>query len=100
MEYTKVNLFGNTKSRGTFDDFFEPAKHKSIQDAYEANDYITGNYVKDKEGTLYIELSHTKNPSCKKYHRLDYQRPLFGIDIGDDRSACKLVDDLFKEYKK
>lgn len=95
MSYEKVALFGKQKSRGTFDDFFDTEKYGNLEEAYEANDYVQAEFVKDGEGTLYIEARNVKNPEVKKYHRLNYQRPVAGLDVSDDNAGCELAVSLF-----
>lgn len=66
MTYEKIYLFGKKQSKGSFDDFFSTEKYSTIQDAYKANDYVECDFVKDENGTLYIEARNIKNPSEKK----------------------------------
>lgn len=94
MEYEKIYLFGKQKSRGTFDDFFNTEKYKSLQHAYDANDYVECNFVKDNEGIIYIEARNVSAPNVKKYHRLYYQNPIAGIDVSDDAAACEIASNL------
>lgn len=94
MGYTKTDLFGRHESRGTFDDFFDTKKYSSIQDAYKENDYVQSDYVRDDDGALYIEAHHVKNPEVKKYHKLNFQRPVAGIDILDDNLAAEMSASL------
>lgn len=91
MSYERVELFGKQKSRGTFDDLFDSKKYQSIQEAYAANDYAECDFVKDEKGVLYIEAKNMKRPDIRKYHRLNYQRPVMGIDVSDDNAACELA---------
>lgn len=95
MKYEKIELFRNQRSRGTFDDFFDTEKYKDLQQAYHANDYVECNFVKDKDGVLYIEAKNVKAPQIKKYHRLNYQRPVAGLDVSDDNAVIKLAISLF-----
>jgi len=95
MKYEKVYLFGKQKSRGTFDDFFDTKKYDSLQLAYDKNDYVECDFVKDEDGTLYIEAKNVSKPDIKKYHKLNYQRPVAGIDVSDDNAGCKLAASLF-----
>ena len=95
MEYEKVNLFGKQQSRGTFDDFFSTEKYKTLQEAYSANDYVECDFVKDENGILYIEAKNVKNQDVKKYHQLNYQRPVCGLDVSDDNAGCELAVSLF-----
>jgi len=95
MKYEKINLFGKQQSRGTFDDFFNTEKHDSLQKAYEANDYVECDFVKDEEGTLYIEAKNVSKPDVRKHHRLNYQRPVAGLDVSDDNAGCELAVSLF-----
>lgn len=94
MGYKKIDLFGRHQSRGTFDDFFSTEKYTTLQDAYKANDYVQSDYVIDEDGILYIEAHHVKNPEIKKYHRLNYQRPVAGIDVLDDNLAAEMSASL------
>ena len=95
MKYEKVNLFGKQQSRGTFDDFFHSEKYETLQQAYDANDYVECDFVKDEQGLLYIEAKNVKNPEVKKYHRLNYQKPVCGLDVSDDNAGCELAVSLF-----
>ncbi len=95
MSYEKISLFGKHQSKGTFDDFFNTKKYSTLQEAYDANDYVECDFVKDKEGVLYIEAKNVKNPNTKKHHRLNYQRPVAGLDVSDDNAGCKLAVSLF-----
>jgi len=51
--------------------------------------------MKDDKGTLYIEARNMKTPDVKKYHRLNFQRPVAGLDISDDNAGCELAVSLF-----
>ena len=93
--YKKVELFGSHKSRGTFDDFFDTGKYETLQQAYDANDYVECDFVKDDAGLLYIEARHVKNPDVRKYHKLNYQRPVAGLDVSDDNAGCELAMSMF-----
>jgi hypothetical protein len=95
MNYEKINLFGTQQSRGTFDDFFDTEKYDTLQQAYDANDYVECDFVKDGEGVLYIEARNVKAPENKKYHRLMIQRPVCGLDVVDDNAGCELAVSLF-----
>ena len=90
MKYRKIYLFGKKESRGSWDDLFSTEKYQSLQDAYKANDYVEGDFVKDTDGIIYIEVKNVKNPQIKKYHRLNYQHCPAGIDGLDDSLACEL----------
>lgn len=92
--YKKIDLFGRHTSRGTFDDFFKTEKYKTMQEAYEANDYVECDYVIDQNNIIYIEARHVKNPDVRKYHRLNWQYCPAGIDILDDQLACEMADTL------
>lgn len=95
MNYEKISLFTH-ESRGTYDDFFDTDKYENMQDAYLASDYVKCDFVRNEKGTIYIECIHISEPDIKKYHRLDYQRPVFGIDISDDRMGEELAISMFK----
>jgi hypothetical protein len=95
MNYERIELFGKQKSRGTFDDFFDPKKHKTLEEAYKANDYVECDFVRDEEGILYIEARNVKSPDIKKYHRLNIQRPFAGLDVSDDNAGIELAVSLF-----
>lgn len=95
MAYEKINLFGPQGSRGSFDDFFDTAKYETMQQAYEANDYVECDFVKDENGVLYIEARHVKKPDERKYHMLTYQRPFAGLDVSDDGAGYNLAISLF-----
>ena len=101
MSYEKIYLFRKQKSRGTFDDFFDTTKFETLQQAYDANDYVECDFVKDENGTLFIEARNVKQPDVRKVHRLIYQRPVAGrvvvngLDISDDNAGCELADSLF-----
>jgi hypothetical protein len=97
VKYEKVELFGKQQSRGTFDDLFDSKKYQSIQEAYAANDYAQCDFVKDEEGILYIEAKNMKQPDTRKYHRLNYQRPVMGIDVSDDNAACDLAFSMLQD---
>ena len=93
MAYKKIALFGKKESKGTFDDFYSK-NYSSLQEAYDANDYVQADFVQDEEGTLFIEAHNVKNPDVKKYHRLNFQRPVAGIDILDDSLAAEMSASL------
>lgn len=95
MEYTKINLFGHSHkgSKGTFDDIFAN-KYKSKEDAYAANDYVQADFVRDENGVLYIQAFHVKNPEIKKLHKLNYQRPVAGLDVMDDSLGVDMAASL------
>lgn len=94
MKYEKINLFGTQKSRGTFDDFFSTEKYSSLQEAYEAKDYVECDFVIDKEGVIYIEAKNISNPDIVKYHKLNYQKPVAGLDVSDDSAGCEIAETL------
>jgi len=94
MAYKKINLFGNKKSRGTFDDIFSTEKHPSLQEAYDSNDYVECDFVKDEKGIIYIEAKHVANPEVKKYHKLNYQHCPAGLDQLDDSIAFEMATTL------
>lgn len=95
MEYKIISLFGKQLSRGTFDDFFDVSKFDTLRQAYNANDYVECNFVKDENGVLFIEAKNVKYPDIKKYHRLNIQRPVFGLDVSDDAEGFNLAKSLF-----
>ena len=95
MGYTKIDLFGNQKSKGTFDDFFDTEKYMTMQEAYAANDYVECDFVKDDDGILYIEARHVQFPEIRKYHELNWQRPVAGLDVLDDSLGCELACSMF-----
>ena len=97
MAYIKTYLFGKKVSKGTFDDFYDNKKYATMKEAYEAKDYVVGNYVRDHVGVLYIEAYHVSRPSERKYHKLIYQRPFAGVDVLDDMEGTKLAISLFLE---
>jgi len=90
----KINLFGQTKSRGTFDDIYSTVKYNTLEEAYAANDYVECNYMIDSKNILFIEVFNVKNPEIKKVHRLNYQHCPAGIDVLDDSLACELARTL------
>jgi hypothetical protein len=94
MIYEKISLFGKGKSRGTFDDFFSTQKYANLQEAYDHNDYVEGDFVKDEKGTLYIELKNVQSPDNKQYHELNIQHPVAGLDVLDDQLACEMAQKL------
>ena len=94
MSYEKIELFGKQKSRGSYDDFFNAEKYPNLEAAYNANDYVQAEFVKDEKGAIYIEVRNVNNPEVKKYHRLNYQRPFFGLDVSDDSAGCELATSL------
>lgn len=96
-KYLRVELFSGQKSRGTFDDFYDNESYDSLEDAYTANDYVECDFVKDEEGIIYIECKHSQSHDVKKYHRLNYQRPVFGIDALDDGIAVEVAISMFKQ---
>lgn len=95
MSYERIYLFGKKESRGTFDDFFDTTKFKTLQEAYEANDYVECDFVQDETGTLFIEARNVKQPDVRKYHQLNYQRCPAGLDVSDDNAGCELAVSLF-----
>ena len=88
----KVNLY-STKSRGSYDDFYNSEKYNTLQDAYEANDYAEANYMRDDMGTLFIEVTYKDK---KEVHRCGWQNPVCGPDVMDDNAVIKIVDKLMK----
>lgn len=95
MNYEKVYLFGKKESRVTFDDLFSTEKYKTLQEAYDANDYVECDFVRDEKGVLYIEARHTKKPDVRKYHRLNYQHCPAGLDGSDDAAGVELAVSMF-----
>jgi hypothetical protein len=96
MKYEKIYLFGKKQSKGSFDDFFDTEKYSSIEQAWEANDYVECDFVKNESGTLFIEARHSKKPESKLYHELNFQRCPFGLDVSDDSAGCELANQLLK----
>lgn len=94
MSYTKIALLGERKGIGTFETFFNTKKYTSVDDAIKANDCVVVDFVKDDTGIIYFEIKHSQKPDECKYHRLDIQRPIFGIDALDDAACCRIVDTL------
>lgn len=93
MEYTIIDLFGKHGSRGTFDDIFSN-KYESKEDAYAANDYVQADFVRDENGILYIQAFNVKDPEIKKLHKLNYQRPVAGLDVMDDSMGADMAATL------
>lgn len=91
MNYTIIAPFGPNKSKGTFDDIFDSAKYSSIETAWRHNDFVKCDYVKDVDGTIYIEMSHIQTPDTKKHYRLQRQSFPAGIDILDDQLAADMA---------
>jgi hypothetical protein len=98
MGYRKVSLFSEQKSRGTYDDFFNPEKYKTIEEAHLASDYVQGDFVMDENDILFIQLYHMRAPENKIHHRLYIQRPVAGIDVYDDDKACKMALKLLDQH--
>lgn len=96
MSYEKIYLFGKKESRGSFDDFFSTIKYKSLQEAYDANDYVECDFVKDENNILFIEARHIQEPEKKLYHKLNYQRCPAGLDVSDDTEGCTIANQLLK----
>lgn len=94
MAYTKTALFGPKASKGTFDDFFSTEKYRSLQEAYNANDYVTCDFVRNDDGVIFIECRHVMFPDNKKYHELNYQHCPAGLDALDDSLACEMAVSL------
>lgn len=94
MKYTKIDLFGTQKSRGTYDDFFDTEKYSSMREAYDANDYVECDFVQGADELLYIEAKHTNAPDVKEYHRLNVQNPFAGLDVLDDEAGVALAMSL------
>lgn len=95
MKYTVINPFGQSNSRGTFDDFYSTEKYKTKEEAYEKKDYIHVDYVVDENNTVYLEAHNVKNPEVKKYHQLMIQHFPVGIDMYDDQAGCEMAVSLF-----
>jgi hypothetical protein len=95
MKYEKIQLFGKQQSRGTFDDFFNTKKYDRLKEAYDAEEYVQCEFVKDEDGALYIEARNVSNPDVRKYHKLNYQKPVAGLDISDDEAGCRLAASLY-----
>lgn len=95
MEYKKIYLFGKQKSKGSFDDFYDTSKYSTLEEAYNANDYVQCNFVQDEKGIIYIEAFNVQNNNKRKYHELIYQRCICGLDVSDDNAACELAVSLF-----
>jgi len=94
MEYKIIAPLGKKQSRGTFDDFYNTEKYASLQEAYNAKDYVEIDFVADKENVIYLEAKNIKNPANKLYHKLNYQHFPVGIDVSDDNAGCDLADKL------
>lgn len=90
MTYERIYLFGKKESRGTFDDFFSK-KYATLQDAYQANDYVECDFVKDENGIIFIEARHVQRPEVRKYYRLNFQNCPFGLDVIDDNLAAGMA---------
>lgn len=89
-QYKVVNPFPDHTSKGTWDDIYSTEKYDTITEAYKANDYVKGDYVRDEDNVLYIRLKHTlaENPV---YYQLQIQKCFAGIDMFDDETACHLA---------
>lgn len=85
-----IDLFGKRKSKGTFDDFYNTELYDSLDEAYNANDFVLCNFVKS-EGTLYIECHHTKTPGTKERIMLNFQNCPAGLDVSDDTAGVNLA---------
>lgn len=95
METEVISLFGKRQSEGTFDDFFDPEKYSSYEKAKENHDFVKCDFVKDKEGVLYISAYHIAYPENKLFHKLNYQHCPAGLDVSDDSEGAKLAAKLF-----
>jgi len=91
----KLYLFGVQKSRGSFDDFFSVDKYKTLEEAYEANDYVECDFERDENGIIYISCRNMNNPTVVKRHTLMFQNPVFGLDYADDCAVSEIAASLF-----
>ncbi len=94
MAYKKINLYNNDKTRGTHDDFFLTEYYKCLNDAYEANDYVQANFIKDELDLWYIEMFHIQYPEKRKYLLLKNQDTALGIDSEDDKASEEVAIEL------
>lgn len=92
----RIELFGKKESRGSFDDFYDSNKYSTPQEAYEANDYVECDFVKDDDGFIYIQALHVQNPDDKKLHKLNFQLCPAGVDVSDDKAAVDMALLFFK----
>jgi hypothetical protein len=100
MKYEIIDLFGKQKSKGTAEDFFNIKKHSIAENAHKANEFVQCDYVVDQEGVKHIQMFHSRHPEEKTYHRLMIQKPLFGLDIFDDRHMENLSVALLEKHEK
>jgi hypothetical protein len=91
MNYIKIYLFGKRKSRGSFDDFYSTEKYDSLEQAYEANDYVECDFLRGDDGLIYIDAKNVKKPEDKDLFCLNYQNCPAGIDVLDDNLACEMA---------
>jgi len=97
MRYTKVDPFPGHKSRGTFDDIFDTKKYNTIEEAYEADDFVKCDYVRDENDVLLIMAKHVSRSDLPQFYELQIQNPFAGIDVIDDRLAFEMAVKLFNK---
>lgn len=100
MEDTIVDLYPNRERRGTYFDFFDGRKYKTIQEAYDADDYVKCDFVKNRHGILFVKATHTKYNVLIEEHRLINQNPLAGIGVLDDRLISQMADRINEKARK
>jgi len=93
-------LLGPRVGPGTFDIFFDTEKYKTQEEAIAANDCVIIDFVR-KDGDIYFEAYHTKEPGVLLYERLEIQHFIahIGIDTRDDQRACRLAQELLFKNK-
>jgi hypothetical protein len=52
--------------------------------------------IRDSNGTLYLRGFHTKKPNVIRYHKLEQQVPIFGLDVDDEIAADMMMEKLLK----
>lgn len=98
MIYTIVSPLGPRLGPSTFDTIFNTDKYSTHEEAFLAHDFVKIDFVKDADGIIYFELSHSKRPDVKVHQRLLIQHFPFGIDMRDDHSAIAIAVKMMEEF--
>ena len=91
----KFRPLGIRGGPGTFDTFFDTKKYSTWKEAFDANDAVIVDFIKE-DGVIKFEAHHSSDPSKKLFHTLIYQHFPAGIDVYDDQAAIALAEQLYK----
>ena len=87
-DFEKISPLGNRDGIGTFETFF-------VDDIIIIADFLKHKKTND----IYFGIKEKNDTDYKKYHKLNFQKFPFGVDVMDDSICCNLAEELLKEIK-